>query len=62
MIAVSQTKNGVAGRGFLLDGKIPYFDPKHTFKGTNKLLLLLNGHRDTSFLFQNLRSYNIKNQ
>ena len=59
LIAVSQTKNGVVGRGFLLDGKIPYLDPKHTFKGTNKVLLLLNEHGDPSFLFQNLSSYNI---
>ena len=28
----------------------------------NKVLLLLNEHRDPSFLFQNLSSYNINNQ
>ena len=30
--------------------------------GINKVLLLLNEHGDPSFLFQNLRSYNINNQ
>ena len=28
----------------------------------NEVLLLLNEHGDPSFLFQNLSSYNIKNQ
>ena len=30
--------------------------------GINKVLLLLNEHGDPSFLFPNLRSYNINNQ
>ena len=29
--------------------------------GINKMLLLLNEHRDPSFLFPNLSSYNINN-
>jgi len=31
------------------------------YMGINKVLLLLNEHGDPSFLFQNLRSYNINN-
>jgi len=32
------------------------------YMGINKVLLLLNEHRDPSFLVQNLSSYNINNQ
>jgi len=32
------------------------------YMGINKVLLLLNEHRDPSFLFENLRSYNINNR
>jgi len=32
------------------------------YMGINKVLLLLNGHGDPSFLFKNLSSSNINNQ
>ena len=38
---------------------VPYYKGLY---GVNKVLLLLNQHGDPSFLFPNLRSYNIKNQ